>query len=214
MRSLILAASRNTTVEHLVETAPVTRSVVAPVRARPDARTTRSPRPGGWSPSGLAVSLDHLGEDTTDPEQAAAAAKAYLDLLDRLAAEGLDPGRPRSAVKLSAVGQALPGDGERIALENAHRICAAAERGRHHGHPRHGGPHHHRLDAGDPAPSCARTSRPPARCCRPTCAGPRPTAGTWPRPAPGSGCARARTRSRSRWRSRTAPRWTSPTCAA
>jgi len=73
------------------------------------------------------VSLDHLGEDTADPEQAAAVAKAYLSVLDRLAAEGLTPDAEVS-LKLSAVGQALPGDGERIALEHAHLICAAAER--------------------------------------------------------------------------------------
>ena len=48
-------------------------------------------------------------------------------MLDRLAAEGLTPAAEVS-LKLSAVGQALPGDGERIALEHAHLICAAAER--------------------------------------------------------------------------------------
>jgi len=73
------------------------------------------------------VSLDHLGEDTTDPEQAATSAKAYLSVLDRLAAEGLTP-EAEVSLKLSAVGQALPGDGERIALEHAHLICAAAVR--------------------------------------------------------------------------------------
>ena len=30
-------------------------------------------------------------------------------------------------MKLSAVGQALPGDGERIALDHAAEICAAAQ---------------------------------------------------------------------------------------
>ena len=48
-------------------------------------------------------------------------------MLDRLAAEGLTP-EAEVSLKLSAVGQALPGDGERMALEHAHLVCAAAER--------------------------------------------------------------------------------------
>jgi proline dehydrogenase len=126
MRSLILAASRDTRVEHLVETAPLTRNVVrrfVPGPAEDDAVTATRRLVG----DGLLVSLDHLGEDTADPEQAAAAAKAYLSVLDRLADEGLTP-EAEVSLKLSAVGQALPGDGERIALEHAHLVCAAAER--------------------------------------------------------------------------------------
>jgi proline dehydrogenase len=126
MRSLILAASRNARVEHLVETAPLTRSVVhrfVPGPTEDDAVAAARQLIG----DGLLVSLDHLGEDTTDREQAAAAARAYLSVLERLAAEGLTP-EAEVSLKLSAVGQALPGDGEKIALEHAHQVCAAAER--------------------------------------------------------------------------------------
>jgi proline dehydrogenase len=126
MRSLILAASRNSTVEHLVGTAPLTRDVVRRFVPGPDegdavAATRR------LVSDGLLVSLDHLGEDTTDPDQAAVAAKAYVSVLDRLAGEGLTP-QAEVSLKLSAVGQALPGDGEQIALDHAHLVCAAAER--------------------------------------------------------------------------------------
>jgi proline dehydrogenase len=124
MRSLILAASRNARVEHLVETAPLTRSVVhrfVPGPTEDDAVAAARQLIG----DGLLVSLDHLGEDTTDREQAAAAARAYLSVLERLAAEGLTP-EAEVSLKLSAVGQALPGDGEKIALEHAHQVCAAA----------------------------------------------------------------------------------------
>jgi len=82
--------------------------------------------------AGLTVSLDHLGEDTTDDEHATAAADAYLSLLSTLHRSGLPqlltPLTPRIevSVKLSAIGQALPGDGARIALDNARRICTAA----------------------------------------------------------------------------------------
>ena len=56
---------------------------------------------------GLHVTLDHLGEDTTDVEHATAVADAYLTVLGRLADAGLTSGTEVS-VKLSAVGQALP----------------------------------------------------------------------------------------------------------
>ena len=74
---------------------------------------------------GLRVSLDHLGEDTLDRAQADATVDAYLTGLDRLRAAELTAWAEVS-VKLSAVGQALPGDGEKIALENARTICHAA----------------------------------------------------------------------------------------
>jgi proline dehydrogenase len=75
--------------------------------------------------SGLHVTLDFLGEDTLDREQADATVMAYLDLLDALSAKGLSRNAEVS-VKLSAVGQALPDVGEKVALENARTICHAA----------------------------------------------------------------------------------------
>ena len=61
--------------------------------------------------SGLNVTLDFLGEDTVDREQAETTVSAYLEMLTTLSGEGL----ARSAevsVKLSAVGQALGDEGE------------------------------------------------------------------------------------------------------
>jgi proline dehydrogenase len=75
--------------------------------------------------SGLNVTLDHLGEDVTDRAAATATADAYLELLRQLSDAGLTKNAEVS-VKLSAVGQALPGDGEKIALENARMICRTA----------------------------------------------------------------------------------------
>ncbi|MDP9417331.1 MAG: proline dehydrogenase family protein [Actinomycetota bacterium] len=74
---------------------------------------------------GLHVSLDHLGEYTHDPGRAAANRDAYLTLLDRLGYAGLTGGAEVS-LKLSAVGQALPGNGEQLALENARTVCESA----------------------------------------------------------------------------------------
>jgi proline dehydrogenase len=71
------------------------------------------------------VTLDHLGEDTTDRDQADAIVAAYERILARLGGEGLAP-RVEVSVKLSALGQSLPVDADKIALEGARRICAAA----------------------------------------------------------------------------------------
>jgi proline dehydrogenase len=111
-------------VRHLVETAPVSRTVVARFVAGTSAEeavaATRA-----LLDKGLLASMDHLGEDTLDLQQATDVRDAYLRLLELLAAGGLTSGAEVS-VKLSAVGQALPGDGEKVALENARAICEAA----------------------------------------------------------------------------------------
>jgi len=121
LRSLILAASRNAQVEHLVASAPLSRDVVRRFVAGStvdDAlRTARE-----LVDSGLAVSLDHLGEDTTDAAQAAAVRDAYVEVVARLREQGLTAATEVS-VKLSAVGQALD---RTMALEHAAAICAAA----------------------------------------------------------------------------------------
>jgi proline dehydrogenase len=51
--------------------------------------------------------------------------QAYVAVLGALAAAGLTAGAEVS-VKLSAVGQALPDDGDKVALDNARTICSAA----------------------------------------------------------------------------------------
>jgi proline dehydrogenase len=75
--------------------------------------------------SGLHVTLDFLGEDTLDREQADVTVAAYLDVLRSLVEHGLSRNAEVS-VKLSAIGQALPDEGEKVALENARTICQAA----------------------------------------------------------------------------------------
>jgi proline dehydrogenase len=79
----------------------------------------------GLVDDGLTATLDYLGEDTLDRAQAELTVHAYVELLKGLGAGGLAHGAEVS-VKLSAVGQALPDDGEKIALDNARTICQAA----------------------------------------------------------------------------------------
>ncbi len=74
---------------------------------------------------GLEVTLDYLGEDTQDRAQADATVTAYLAVLEALGAAGLAR-HAEVSVKLSAIGQALPGIGPGLATDNARRICHAA----------------------------------------------------------------------------------------
>jgi proline dehydrogenase len=124
LRRTLLSLSRSSRVRHLVETAPVSRNVVARfVAGASDEEAVDATR--ALVGSGRLASLDHLGEDTVERGQAEATRDAYLHLLKLLADEGLTSGAEVS-VKLSAVGQALRGDGERFALDNAYAICQAA----------------------------------------------------------------------------------------
>jgi proline dehydrogenase len=132
LRSAILAAARNERVEHIVSTAPVSRSVVRRFVGGPDTASAIAAT-SNLVHAGLTVTLDHLGEDTTDRAQAQAVADAYIEVLTALHRAGLAEmtgpltGRVDVSVKLSAVGQALPAAGEAIALEHARRICTAAK---------------------------------------------------------------------------------------
>jgi len=131
LRSVILAASRNHGIERLVSNAPVSRTLCADLSVAP----THPPRSGQrarWWRTACTSRSTTSAKDTADAEQASAIADEYLGLLQALdragLAERLAPltARAEVSVKLSAIGQALPGDGEKIALENARRICAAA----------------------------------------------------------------------------------------
>ena len=124
--ALLMAAARSTRARRLVTAVPVTRTVVD----RFVAGTTLEQVLAAVQRllgDGLHVTVDHLGEDTTRVEQATAVRDAYLDLLGRLGDLGVAD-RAEVSVKLSALGQALPGDGEAVALGAARTICAAAER--------------------------------------------------------------------------------------
>jgi proline dehydrogenase len=122
LRSLILAAAGNDVIRRAVAAAPVSRDVVRRfVAGESTAEAIGVTR--GLVDSGLTVTLDYLGEDTTDEALADQTVSAYLELLEALRAEGL-AGRAEVSVKLTAVGQLLD---ERLALANASRICAAAE---------------------------------------------------------------------------------------
>ncbi|TDQ54839.1 proline dehydrogenase family protein [Actinorugispora endophytica] len=124
LRTPLLIAGRSTACRKFVERAPFTRDLVT----RFVAGTTLEealPVVGGITADRL-VTLDHLGEDVADEAQARETADVYTRLLAELGGRGLAE-RVEVSVKLSAVGQALPVDGRKTALDNARRICEAAE---------------------------------------------------------------------------------------
>ena len=130
VRPVILAAAKSGRMRKTAEAIPVTRKVVDRFVAGdtvPDAVDAVARLRG----TGRTVTIDYLGEDTVKIEDAEATVKAYLELLDALGKRGESADakvRPLEvSLKLSALGQALPRDGEKIALENAHTICERAK---------------------------------------------------------------------------------------
>ncbi|MCP2343502.1 proline dehydrogenase family protein [Actinomadura rupiterrae] len=122
LRHALLAASHSRAARKVVRSAPGTRGLVRRFVAGEtidDALLATRDIAG----QGLLVSLDALGEDTLDSDQAAANVDHYAELLGRLGTGGLAD-RAEVSLKLSAVGQALDED---LALENARRVCAAAK---------------------------------------------------------------------------------------
>jgi len=134
LRRTLLAAAASERVRDVLMSAPGARGVVeryvageSSEEAVTAARALRA--------DGLLVTLDYLGEDTTDAQRAAATAAQYVHLLGKLAAEGLtEGGAVEVSVKPTAIGLLLGADGdpgpnalgERVAAEHLERIAAAA----------------------------------------------------------------------------------------
>lgn len=130
LRPVMLRAARSPKLERTVSKLSLTRKLVdrfVPGESEPAVVTAVA----DLLASGRFVSVDYLGEDTTDVALAAATVEAYLSLL-RAYAHLPTPksmgGRPLEvSIKLSALGQSLPQIGHSTALENARTICAAAQ---------------------------------------------------------------------------------------
>lgn len=120
---VLLAAARSDGIRRAVSAAPVSRQVVARFVAGEELGDAVA-AVRDLAARGLDVTLDHLGEDVTDPREALRARDAYLELTEALAAEGLGC-RAETSVKLSAFGQALPG-GHDIALAHVTPVVEAA----------------------------------------------------------------------------------------
>ncbi|HET7397248.1 MAG TPA: proline dehydrogenase family protein [Intrasporangium sp.] len=126
LRSSLLQLSKSDRLREVIEKAPVSRSVVrrfVPGSDRDDVIAAAA----DLTSSGRLATIDYLGEDTLDPEQARRTKDAYVALVTGLRERGLtEGGAVEVSLKLSALGQALPGDGPHRALDHAREICAVA----------------------------------------------------------------------------------------
>jgi proline dehydrogenase len=124
LRGALLAAAGRPRLRGWLESTPAGRAVVTRFVAGSDTvsvlRTAEQ-----LARHDLRITIDHLGEHTTNPAAATATCQEYLALLDLLA-HAMTAGRADVSVKLSALGQLLPGDGAERAYRHAARICAAA----------------------------------------------------------------------------------------
>jgi len=128
-RPAILAAAKRDGLRRAAERLPITREVVHRFVAGESVADVMNSVVQLRDTQRL-VSIDHLGEDVVDADAADATVQAYLGLLDALSARAEAPGPVRPlevSLKLSALGQALPRDGEKIAAENARAICERAQ---------------------------------------------------------------------------------------
>ncbi|GFG67276.1 proline dehydrogenase [Mycobacterium kubicae] len=131
VRPALLAASRSETLRRGVQRSRVTGRVVrrfVPGETVDDVLNVVAL----LRDSGRYISIDYLGENVTDADGAAATMAAYLRLLDALgrradaAGDGVRP--LEVSLKLSALGQALERDGDKVALDHARTICERAQR--------------------------------------------------------------------------------------
>ena len=124
LRQSLLLLAGSDKMKHLVTSMPMSSGIVARYVAG-ESLDSAVEAARGLADQGLNATLDFLGEHTRDREQADATVSAYVGLLHALTQQGL-AGSTEVSVKLSAVGQALDRDGEKIALDNARIICQAA----------------------------------------------------------------------------------------
>ena len=126
LRQGLLQLSKSGRVRDLVERAPVSRDVVRRFVAG-DSIADVVRVAGELDLTGRKSTIDNLGEDTFDLAQAQDTRDAYLGLLSALGEAGLaQGGKAEVSLKLSALGQALPVDGAKIALDHAREICQGA----------------------------------------------------------------------------------------
>ncbi|WP_067534516.1 proline dehydrogenase family protein [Nocardia crassostreae] len=132
LRPVILAAANSPKLKRAVTRTPLTAAVVRRFVAG-ETRAELVPVVRDLLAGGRMISVDFLGEYTTERAMADAAVAEYVSLIDDLAAlEAADTTVPgvEVSVKLSALGQSLGQDGPAIAVENLHKLCAKADESR------------------------------------------------------------------------------------
>lgn len=124
LRPALLAAARSPRLEATIGKMRITRQLVdrfVAGESEPDAVEAVT----SLLASGRFVSVDYLGEDTTDAAQAAVTVDAYLSLLQAYSTLASGPRALEVSVKLSALGLGIDTS---LALANARAICDAAQK--------------------------------------------------------------------------------------
>jgi proline dehydrogenase len=124
LREILVSASRSKKLEKIVSTSPLSKGVVNRFVAGYGTADVVK-KVAELHQLGIYTTIDRLGEDTLDLSQADQTVAAYKELLRALHTAG-QTHMAEVSVKLSAVGQALGADGEKIALENAKQIVEVA----------------------------------------------------------------------------------------
>ena len=199
--SSVLAVSHRPQVRRLITTSSASRKLVGRFIAGDDLDTAIAPV-RALVGRGMLVTVDHLGEDIAGRRPTPSPPARPTSRCSTVSTSSA--WRTRSRCRSSSRRSARPcrATASRIALEHAAAICAAAGRGRHHRHARHGGPHHGRLHSRRSS-RCLRTRVPVGRRGAPVDAAPHrgrlpPSS---PGRAPGCGWSRAPTTNRTAWRS-------------
>lgn len=121
LRSLLLFLSERESPKNLLTSLPAGRRLadrfIAGERLDDAVRAVRQ-----LNREGFEVTLDHLGESVRDQATAEEACRAYIGLLDRIAAEGL---RSHASIKLTQLGLAIS---EELTQRLLGAICEAAVR--------------------------------------------------------------------------------------
>ncbi len=133
LRPAILAAAKSPRLKKTLTGAPVTKRIVERFIAG-ETRPQVLGVVGELLESGRVISIAFLGEDTTDRAQADSTVQEYFALLSDLSELPIPDSARRGdiaplevSLKLSALGQALAGDGAKIATDNAWKICSRAQ---------------------------------------------------------------------------------------
>ncbi|MFI8567119.1 proline dehydrogenase family protein [Rhodococcus sp. NPDC078407] len=122
LRPALLAAARSPRLQATVTRLRATRSLVDRFVAG-DSEPAAVMAVDALLASGRFVSVDYLGEDTTDRAQARATVQSYLSLIQRFSTRHTAGTALEVSLKLSALGQGID---RTLALDNAREICAAA----------------------------------------------------------------------------------------
>jgi proline dehydrogenase len=123
IRSVLLWAAGNQTCKNIVSKLPFTKPVVKRFISGESVEDALAVI-AELKAKGIRTTIDFLGEDTTDVDQAYVVRDAYLELLDKLVERGLIDSCEVS-IKLTALGAGLP-NGEEIAFSVAESIVKAA----------------------------------------------------------------------------------------